>query len=314
MEDIDSVLQKRANGQYYTRGNPFQNKPFLDWAELAGLPRQRILEPFAGSNNLITMLDRMRLCQNFESFDIHPTNTQVKQRDTLLCFPKGYKVCVTNPPWLAKNSATARGLDFPHCRYDDVYKFAIEKCLANCSFVAAVIPESFITSNLFLDRLQSFVSLTRNMFNDTDHPVGLALFGPNEAGIIDVWSGITHVGGLRELKQERPLATVNGPSVRFNVPDGNVGLFAVDNTREASIRFCEANEVEKYEIKQTSRAISRLEVDGVVRIREWNQALNDFREKTSDVLLTSFKGIRDDGKYRRRLDWSLARGLIHHVG
>ena len=31
-----------------------------------------------------------------------------------------------------------------------------------------------------------------------------------------------------------------------------------------------------------------------------------FRNKTNDVFLTSFKGLRQDGKYRRRLDFNLA--------
>ena len=94
------------------------------------------------------------------SCDIHPADERVEMRDTLDAFPLGFDVCITNPPWLAKNSVTARGLAFPDCSYDDLYKFALEKCLDNCGWVAALVPELFIRASLFQERLTDFVSLT----------------------------------------------------------------------------------------------------------------------------------------------------------
>ena len=41
-----------------------------------------------------------------------------------------------------------------------------------------------------------------------------------------------------------------------------------------------------------------------------NTRLKTIREKTHDVFLTAFKGIRRDGHYRRRLDWALARAIV----
>ena len=35
------------------------------------------------------------------------------------------------------------------------------------------------------------------------------------------------------------------------------------------------------------------------------------RYKTGDVLLTSFKGLRADGKYRRRLDFKTAQMVMN---
>ena len=102
-----------------------------------------------------------------------------------------------------------------------------------------------------------------------------------------------------------------GLSVSFNAPDGNVGLFALDNTLQASIRFCQADELDGYAVKPTGRHITKLAVNGPVRIADWNDCLDEFRQRTSDVLMTSYKGIRKDGKYRRRCDWDLARGIVH---
>ncbi len=73
-------------------------------------------------------------------------------RDTLKDFPVGFEVCVTNPPWLAKNSATKMQVPFYAGEYDDLYKYSLDKCLENCKNVIAIIPESFIRTNLFLGR------------------------------------------------------------------------------------------------------------------------------------------------------------------
>lgn len=311
---MTSLKIKRETGQYFTTGNPFNNSPFFSWASLSGLKKVEILEPFAGSNSLIKALQDMDLCRHFSSYDIVPADVEVTKKNTLIDFPVGYDVCITNPPWLAKNSATVRGLSFPVCQYDDLYKLALEKCLTNCKYVAALVPESFITAGLFQDRLSAFVSLTYDMFSETKHPVGLALFVPNSVCDVDVWSGTKRVGLLSLLKKLKPEEKPDGLAVRFNDPDGNVGLIALDNTKEPSIRFCDVKELANYEVKPTGRHITKISVDGKPKIDDWNRVLREIRRHTKDVLMTCYKGIRKDGKYRRRCDWSLARGVIHHVG
>ncbi len=307
-----NLEKKRLHGQYYTDGNPFVHPAFLEWAEKSKLSKKRILEPFAGSNKIIRHLQSMSLCSSFDSYDIEPGHERVDKRDTFDDFPVGYEVCVTNPPWLAKNSATVRGLPFPDCNYDDMYKCALELCLANCDWVAAVIPESFIRANVFKERLDHFVSLTANLFEDTGHPVGLAMFVPEQSDDVTVWSGEHKIGKLSALESLRPEPDPNGVPVSFNQPEGNVGLIALDNTRSASIRFCDIEELQDYRVKKSGRHITKLLVDGNIDINQWNKFFNSFRNDTYDVLLTCYKGIRKDGKYRRRLDWQMARGIIHH--
>ena len=304
---------KRRNGQFFTNGNPFQHNAFRTWAEKAELVQQIVLEPFAGANDLIEHLEDMGLCRRSVSYDIEPSDRRVERRDTLRSFPAGFSVCVTNPPWLARNSATVRGFQFPNCSHDDLYKFALEKCLLNCGWVAALVPESFICARIFQRRLTDFISLSPNLFEDTGHPVGLALFGPTQTDNSRVWSGNFYVGDLDALNAMRPIPLSNGPEIRFNDPDGNVGLIALDNTKTASIRFCAVDELSDYQVKKTGRHITKLNVDGDVKIRRWNEYLNDFRRRTGDMLMTCYKGIRKDGRYRRRLDWNLARGIIHHA-
>lgn len=308
-----NLQAKRQNGQFFTAGNPFQHRAFRVWAERSDLQSETILEPFAGANSLIDHLEDMGICNASVSYDIHPSDRRVKRRNTLESFPKGFEVCVTNPPWLAKNSATVRGLDFPDCRYDDLYKFALEKCLDNCGWVAALVPESFICARLFRERLTDFISLPSGLFKDTSHPVGLALFQPDDVQDVTVWFREARVGFLSKIEALRPRPIPDGPSIRFNDPHGNVGLIALDNTFTASIRFCPVDELAEYPVKHSGRHITKMHVDGQIRIDAWNDYLESFRKRTNDVLMTSYKGIRKDGMYRRRLDWNLARGIIHHA-
>ena len=301
---------KRQRGQYYTRRNPFAHEAFRVWARIAGLPSASVLEPFAGANYIIEHLREARLCEESASFDIDPAAEGVVCRDTLSDFPRGFDVCVTNPPWLAKNSARRRGIPFPETAHDDIYKLALERCLEHCGHVAALIPESFIRSRLFRDRLWGFISIRDGLFDDTGHPTGLAMFLPNKTRSTMVWAGEKKLDYLWKIEQNRPKPCKSGRKVKFNVPEGNVGLRAIDNTRVASIRFCHPKELGSYEVRGTCRSITKLRVEGAVEIERWNNKLEEFRQLTHDVLMTAFKGIRADGMYRRRMDWDLARGII----
>lgn len=101
--------------------------------------------------------------------------------------------------------------------------------------------------------------------------------------------------------------------IRFNAPDGNLGLVAFDNVREASIRFCSISEISDYEIKQSSRFITRIAIAEPPHISVLNHYLNELRTQTHDVFLSSYRGLRKDGMYRRRLDWDLARRIIYYA-
>ncbi len=323
--------KKRANGRYYTRGNPFQMEVFQTWAKALNLEQQTVLEPFAGAKHIPQLIAAADLqCGDWACYDIAPGAKGIVQRDTLLDFPRGFDVCITNPPWLARNSATRRGLPFPETtHHNDLYKYALEQCLTHCSWVAAIIPEAFIRSGLFLQRLCDFISLvpqtqgsmaqenkkrdTSYMFEDTEHPVGLALFAPDATSDVRVWRNNQLIGGLNALRKHLPMRSSNRGIV-FNEPNGNLGLIAIDNTVSASIQFCPPAELAGYPIRHQCRSITKIGVPWRVDIEMLNARLATIREKTHDVFLTAFKGIRRDGQYRRRLDWALARSIIDVKG
>ena len=306
---------KGESGRFYTENskgnNPFAHEAFIQWARNANLPEESMLEPFAGRNSIIDLLRSLDLCHEFKAYDILPAREDVQYRDSLADFPVGHRVCVSNPPWLARNVATRNRLDFPKGIYQDLYQFCLERCLANCQWVALLLPESFIRTNLFRERLTDVISLTFETFRETTHPVALALFAPNEVPQTRVWSGAHLVGDLSEIEAHKP--KINQECfVRFNDPNGNVGLYALDNTREESIRFCEPEELGSYQVVESSRAITKI-LTVRPRIKEWNDFLKEFRRQTHDVLLTPYRGLRADGMYRRRLDYDLARRIIQNV-
>jgi hypothetical protein len=53
------------------------------------------------------------------------------------------------------------------------------------------------------------------------------------------------------------------------------------------------------------------EIDTVGIINKANEILKDYRHNTQDVFLTSFKGLRRDGKYRRRIDFKTIRSILN---
>ena len=143
--------------------------------------------------------------------------------------------------------------------------------------VAALVPESFIRANLFQPRLHSFISLTAGIFSDTAHPVSLALFVPHDTQDVIVYSGRRRVGTLRELEQCCP-KSYRKQEITFNVPDGNLGLIALDNTHGPSIRFCDVKELADYQVKKHGRHITRLAVAGKkVNIYRCNLLIHQFR-------------------------------------
>ena len=304
---------KRAQGRFYTLGNPFALKPFRQWAKRSRISEACVLEPFAGANHIIHTLTDLGLCKDFDSYDIKPNHKDVKKKNTITRFPKGYDVCITNPPWLARNSATRRGLPYPNTEYDDLYKHCLELCLGNCKYVAALIPASYLQSGLFRERLTHYILLHKMIFSDTENPVCLALFNDKESNNVSIYYDNEHIGMLNSLKRRLP-ALKEDRRVRFNDPNGRLGFISFDNTRGPSIKFCSTDDIKDYPIKHSSRFITRISGDFgnlSVLIKKLNRKIELFRHETKDIFLTPFKGIRDDRSYRRRMDFNLARRFIN---
>jgi hypothetical protein len=323
---------KKVKGQYFTTTNPFCIDVFHKWYKtIPNNMKEKLLEPFAGSNNLVKMIGDLNINKPWDCFDIEPSKENVcptykiKKRDTIEKFPKGYNVCITNPPYLAKNSATRSGIAFPDCEFDDLYKLCLDIMLKNVDYVAAIVPESFISANLFHDRLFAFVSLTCKMFEDTECPVCLTLFVPTsikeelklEKDDFFVYRQNKRIGKYSALEKKKPVSSIS-VDWKFNDKDGIIGIKCIDGLDEPSIAFVKGEEIEPDKVKVSSRSLTRVSglpnnIDIEEFLRLCNKKLYFYRKDTSDVFLTCFKGLRKDGKYRRRLDFANAKAIMNSV-
>ena len=306
---------KRQHGQYYTRKSPFNTPLFHGWFERARKSSNNtVVEPFAGSGCIKDMLQSK--IQNWALYDLEPSAPEIIQQDTLAEFPTGFDICITNPPYIAKNSAKRMGLPYPKEaeKYIDLYLYSLDRILANCGFCAAIIPASFLTRNLFVDRLLAIDIVTTNLFDDTDVPVCVAYFVPVGSSEVSKGSFLIYQDGeridyLSTLKRKIVKPKSKGDWT-FNDPEGWLGLYAVDGTTGSKIRFVDGNDIASENIVHSSRSITRISGPSV-DIALLNHVLEEYRKDTSDVFLTTFKGKRSDGHYRRRLDFANTRRLLN---
>ena len=285
----------------------------------------KILEPFAGANNILKLVEESGYNLNWSCYDISPSDNPVYEcditkQDTIENFPSGYETCITNPPYLGKSSARRRHIDYPW-EEDDLYKVCMNLILDNCNYATLIIPESFITSDIHHNtentkRLWGVISLTNKMFNDTNCPVCLAMFTPKGTDNVKVYSNNVFLGTLSELQNIDITGYTTSNHWIFNDKEGNIGVKTVDSQIESDCKFFHGEEIDPSLIKISSRAFSRISglpsnIDRDEFIHECNNILNEYREQTKDVMLTSFKGLRKDGKYRRRLDFKTVKCIMN---
>lgn len=323
-----TIETKKEYGQFFTTVNPFSIDAFYTWINLFIDNDIIFIEPFAGSCNICDMIKDIGYNNNWSCYDIDPPEDTkeytVEQRDTINNFPEGYRVAITNPPYLYKSSARRQGIQFDNDKYDDLYKVSLDVMLENLEYVAAIIPESFITSELFHNRLFAIVSLTCKMFEDTECPVCLALFVPEEEKTLleldkddfYLYRQDEYIGCYKTIKNNLLTSNYDKIDWKMNDKNGSIGIRCVDNTKENSIVFVRGDTINEDKVKESSRNITRVsglpeDVDLDDFIERCNAILNRYRIDTYDIFLTSFKGLREDNLYRRRLDYKTAKNIMN---
>lgn len=335
---------KKEFGQFYTQQNIFELRPFKDWfMNIPENKRKVVLEPFAGSNGLIDMLINANLISEFKSYDVEPRRYDVIKRDTIKRFPNGYFTVVTNPPFLAKNAATRKGLDYQLSEMDefnDLYLKAVDTCLKGSEYVAIIIPESFIVSTLLKSRLKTVISLNiKKLFKDTEQPVCLALFNPEKQDDFSIYSNDEYIGEFNSLKKKTSKwLNKNVPEansfkkdvenvyrdnrINFHNKEGQIGIICIDATdKNKKMAFIDGELIDPKDVGYHARLRTRIKIDFPdskrfdkdLFIFECNKVLSEYRKKTGDVFLNSFKGLRNDGLYRRRIDFVTVRMIVNKV-
>lgn len=316
------MQNKRRYGQYYTIENPFNHQLFKEWLALSGIKSgEIILEPFAGANNILKLMAESGYNNVWKCYDIEPPEIneypqyKVEYRDTIKDFPTGYRICITNCPYLGKSSARRRKINYPW-EEDDLYKVCLNQMLPNCEYIAAIIPESFITSGLHRDRLWGVISLTSKMFSDTECPVCLAMFTPQGTEKTRIYANEEYLGTMEELSEIDITGDTSNNQWKFNDKNGNIGVKTIDSQKSEDCKFFEGELISPEKIKISSRSFTRISglpdnVDRTEFIKICNEILKEYRKKTKDILMTSFKGLRADGRYRRRLDFKTVRCILN---
>ncbi len=328
---------KVSRGSFYTTDEAWLNAPVRAFLSEAFLTNTSALDPFAGDGHL---LDLVRREFGVATFGLDIAGDKWARNDSLVSIPNAGgsgsrgSVIVTNPPYLANHSAKRKGVNdlvatyFDGSDYDNLYKIALDKCLAAADFVVAVIPETFLLSSFDKSRLAVVSVIEGDLFSDTEAPAVVACFGPAgvkqvgefKLGNASVFNGNEPVGTLNEIFELRTGRARSGIQIVFNDPNGRIGLRAVDSHDGIRrIEFIYGDfEYKRTRIKVSSRLLTYLDVPELsdAQIQELviraNAHLEILRTKSSDLILAPFKGNDKKGNRRRRLDYALARQIINN--
>jgi hypothetical protein len=315
-------------GQFYTRLDTWLTHPIKEFIQNnIHLCDSGILDPFAGDGHLLDVCKKVFQCST-HGLDIN-SQTAWPYNDSLLHIPPSYTSLIcTNPPYLARHSASRKGvlehLPIPYfetTHHSDIYQIALEKCLESARFVVAVLPETFILSPFSKRHLVCLSVLEKNPFTDTTVPTCVACFDRNfdegekqaKLYIDDIF-----ILTLEELKNLQRKAT-GALKIAFNDPEGEIALRAVDGTNpEESARFMAAESMKysRNNIKESSRLMTYLSLKDVNSnllpeiLANANQILDTARHQSGGLIFSPFKGNNKIGKRRRRIDYATARWAL----
>jgi len=309
----EATRSDHQHGVYYTLFNPFDLAPFRAWADAIDITRTPVLEPFAGSNNLIWMLKAHHKIKS-KSYDISPAGHKVAQRDTLNSFPAGYRTAISNPPWLDRSSATVRNMTLPPAarRHNNLWKYSLELALNNCENVCFLLPATFLVSGEFRDRLHSVIFIHRRLFAHTESPTCMAMFTRDKTDP-KLYHNNKFIGTLGELSKYYPKPKKEH-NIIFSVKNGNIGVSAYDDSRHPTICFLPAENLGN-KVSVSDRLIMKLWVDlnydPDIAIARLNRELKKFRKNTKDVFLTPMRRLREDGVFCQCIRFNTIRDLIN---
>ena len=318
------VNKKTELGQFFTV-NPLWLKKHIK-KFICDSDCHVIYDPFAGTGELlkaVASLDDARY--EMVGLDID-RSFGWKYNDSLQKIPcLEDAIIITNPPYLAKQSASRKKIDlsqyFQNTMYDDVYLLALENMLKAQKYVVAIIPESFISSSFkHKDLLYSITVLEENPFLDTEKPVCVVCFDgkPKDLSEIKVYKNDQLVSNLGDVYKSR-LVPTNKIAIKFNDLAGWLGLCAIDSSNDKNkIRFALKEDL-SYDwdkrIKVSSRHMTLINIDVPVHLRQefvriLNNNIQEIRTLSADLALTAFMGNTKSGIRRRRIDFRLVRAIL----
>jgi len=290
--------EKIELGKFYTTVNPFTGTAWNKFKKEID-KKDTILEPFAGSNNIPKMLSEY----SWVSYDIMPEDSNIIKQDTLKNFPKGFKVCITNPPYLDIRTARDKNIKYDS-EFSDLYLDSLDKMLKNCEIVAAIIPATFYNKKAFKDRLWMWDKIDKEVFSDTGMSIGVAYFSNKKIDKTELYLNGNRVSNNSNFSDNK---------TTFNTKDANLSACLIDNTQYKNISV---SNLDNFNFKKYLKPLSRYYVafkDERISeedIEDLNEFISNWRTQTNDFWLTPFKSTLPNGSYRKRLGFKQLSGLI----
>lgn len=314
-------MRKKDLGQYFTRNDIWLKPQIKDFMLNSGV--SSVLDPFCGNGDLLKVARDLGF-KNCVGYDIDST-LNWKINDSLKYIEKTDALILTNPPYLAKNSAKRRKSPsykyFDGNNYSDLYLIALDRILDSSEKSVVIIPESFLQTGLFCERLHSLTVIEDNPFIDTECPVCVACFDDREkdANEVAIFKNNEFLFTMDELNRMRKKPKNTLP-LTFNDKEGQVGIRCIDGVQvNNNICYSKPDKL-NYDLNKictSSRSITVVGVETDKSIEKListaNDILYDYREKTKDLLLCAFKGNQTDNSRRRRLDFATARAIMEEA-
>ena len=320
------LRHKKTLGQFFTEGSCWLRPQVV--AFIRATKCKKAYDPFAGTGCLFDPVQQaVPEIEKCIGLDID-RNLGWPINDSLVNIPHAENaVIVTNPPYISNYSAARKkiGTDlkkyFDSTDYDDVYLLALDKMLEAQKNVVAIIPETFINSPYRQKHLlKSITILEDNPFLDTDTPVVVVCFDSIEKPYseIQIYKDSEFVCTLDDVERCR-MVPDNSVKLKFNDPDGWLGVRCVDTTDPNNMLHFDFKENIDYNwekgIKVSSRLLTLISMDVPEKKRqafidECNSILDEVRTRSHDIILSPFKGNMKNGVRRRRLDFMTCRAII----
>ena len=318
--------KKTELGQFFTVNPLWLKKHIRKFIYNSGC--NIIYDPFAGSGELLKVISFLNNKYITVGLDIDK-RFGWKYNDSLENIPHiDNAIIITNPPYLAKQSATRKKIDlsryFFTTKYDDIYLLALDNMLKAQTYIVAIIPESFINSTFNKKNLLSSITvLEENPFLDTETPICVVCFDGvfKDYKDIKVYKNDNLVSNLYSVYETR-LKPTNEINIKFNDLSGWLGLRAVDSSNDNNKISFALKENMKYDwnkkIKVSSRHITLINMDVPIHLRnifiqKANEKIQEIRIKSADLAFTAFKGNTKSGMRRRRIDFKLVRAVLEIV-
>ena len=287
------------------------------------------VDPFAGDWDMLRHVQDVINIEQLAGYDIAPCERSTRN-DSLVHIPSiANAIAITNPTYLANHSAKRKGVwhsvrhYFTASRRTDLYQIALDRCLESYPHVVAIVPETFIGSGYPIHRLRHVTIIEGELFSDTDCPVCVVCFEPEETprSTKVVYRNEKRVCTFSDIDRINPTPH-HSIRLTFNDPNGPIALRAVDLTDPTKpIQFLLRNDIDyaQKNIKQSSRLITFISSPDIPQhrvahlVHRANEILHTYRTQYDGVHLSPFKGNTRDGRRRRRLDYHAARALLEQA-